>query len=32
MNHQLFAAGLQAGDFYTELKKYFYKKLSNVTW
>ena len=32
MPHQLFAAGLQARDIYPELKKYFYKDNSNVTW
>ena len=32
MPHQLFAAGLQARDIYPELKKYFYKQHSNVTW
>ena len=32
MHHQLFAAGLQARDIYPELKKYFYKEHSNVTW
>ena len=32
MSHQLFAAGLQARDIYPELKKYFYKENSNVTW
>ena len=33
MPHQLYASGLQARDFYPELKKYFYeKKHSNVTW
>ena len=32
MPHQLFAAGLQAKDIYPELKKYFYKEHSNVTW
>ena len=32
MPHQLFAAGLQATDIYPELKKYFYKENSNVTW
>ena len=30
--HQLFAAGLQARDIYSELGKYFYKEHSNVTW
>ena len=32
MPHQLFAAGLQARDIYPELKKYFYKENSSVTW
>ena len=32
MPHQLFAAGLQARDIYQELKNYFYKENSNVTW
>ena len=32
MPHQLFAVGLQARDIYRELKKYFYKEYSNVTW
>ena len=32
MPHQLFAAGLQARDIYPEIKKYFYKEHSNVTW
>ena len=32
MPNQLFAAGLQAGDIYPELGKYFYKEHSNVTW
>ena len=32
MLHQLFAAGLQARDIYPELRKYFYKEHSNVTW
>ena len=32
MPHQLFAAGLQARDIYPELKRYFYKENSNVTW
>ena len=30
--HQLFAAGLQARDIYPELKRYFYREHSNVTW
>ena len=30
--HQSFKAGLQARDIYPELKKYFCKKNSNVTW
>ena len=32
MPHQLFAAGLQPRDIYPELKNYFYKENSNVTW
>ena len=32
MPHQLFAAGLKARDIYPELKKYFYREHSNVTW
>ena len=32
MPHKLFATGLQARDIYPELKKYFYKENSNVTW
>ena len=32
MPHQLFVAGLQAGDIYPEMKKYFYKEHSDVTW
>ena len=32
MPHQLFAAELQARDIYPEIKKYFYKEHSNVTW
>ena len=32
MPHRLFAAGLQAREIYPELKKYFYKEHSNVTW
>ena len=32
MPHQRFAAGLQARDIYPELKKYFYREYSNVTW
>ena len=32
MPHQLFAAGLQAREIYPELKKYFYKENSDVTW
>ena len=32
MPHQLFAAGLQARDIYLELKTYFYREHSNVTW
>ena len=32
MPHQLFVAGLQAREIYPELKKYFYKENSDVTW
>ena len=32
MPHQLFATGLKIRDIYPELKKYFYKEHSNVTW
>ena len=32
MPHQFFAATLQARDIYPELKKYFYREHSNVTW
>ena len=32
MPHQLFAAGLQARDIFPELKNYFYREHSNVTW
>ena len=32
MPHQLFAARLQARDIYPELKKYFHREHSNVTW
>ena len=32
MPHQLFVAGLQDRDIYPEIKKYFYRKHSNVTW
>ena len=32
MLYQLFAAGLQARKIYPELKKYFYKQHSDVTW
>ena len=32
MLYQLFAAGLQAREIYPELKKYFYKQHSDVTW
>ena len=32
MPHQLFAAGLQAREIYPELKKYFYKENSDMTW
>ena len=30
--HQLFAAGLQTRDIYSELKMYFYREHSNATW
>ena len=30
--HQLFSAGLQAKKIHPELKKYFYKGNSDVTW
>ena len=30
--HQLFKAGLQARNIYPELKIFFYKEHSNVTW
>ena len=30
--HQLLTSGLQARDIYQELKKYFYREHSNVTW
>ena len=30
--HELFAVGLKARDIYSELRKYFYKENSNVTW
>ena len=30
--HQVLVVGLQVKDIYLELKKYFYKKHSNVTW
>ena len=30
--HQLFAAGLQARDIYAEVRKYFFREHSNVTW
>ena len=30
--HQLFATGLQAKKIYLELKKYFYKENSDMTW
>ena len=30
--HQLFATRLRVVDIYLELKKYFYKENSNVTW
>ena len=32
MPHQLFAAGFQARDIYPEIKKYFYREHSKVTW
>ena len=32
MPHQLFAAALQARDIYPEIKKYFYREHSNMTW
>ena len=32
MPHQLFTAGLQVRDIHPEIKKYFYKEHSNVTW
>ena len=32
MPHQLFAAGLQAGYIYPEIKKHFYREHSNMTW
>ena len=32
MLHQLFRAGLQAREIYPELKRYFYKENSDVTW
>ena len=32
MPNQLFGAGIQARDIYPELKIYFYKEHSNVTW
>ena len=32
MGHQLFKHGLQARNIYPELKKYFYKENSDVTW
>ena len=32
MSHKLFAAELQARDSYPKIKKYFYRKHSNVTW
>ena len=32
MPHQFFATGLQAREIYSELKKYFYREHSNVTW
>ena len=30
--HQLFAGGLLVRDIYPEIKKYFYKENSDVTW
>ena len=32
MPHQHFTAGLQARDIYPEVRKYFYREHSNVTW
>ena len=32
MPHQLYAGGLQARDSYPELRKYFYKEHSDMTW
>ena len=32
MPYQVFVAGLPARDIYPELKRYFYKEYSNVTW
>ena len=32
MSHQLFAGDLLATDIYPELKKYFYREHSNITW
>ena len=32
MRRQFFGAGLRARDIYPELKRYFYKEHSNVTW
>ena len=32
MPHQLFEAGLQTRDIYLEMKKYFYREHSNITW
>ena len=32
MPHQFCVAGLQARDIYPEIKKYFYREHSNVTW
>ena len=32
MPHQLFAAALQARDIYPEIKNYFYREHSNITW
>ena len=32
MPHQLFAAGLQARGIYLEIRKYFFREHSDVTW
>ena len=32
MSHQLFGGGLHGREIFPELKKYFYKKNSDVTW